>query len=529
MPYCLYLRKSRADVEAEEHGEGETLERHKKALLELARRKKLDITQVYPEIVSGETIAARPVMQQLLSDVEKGMWDGVLVMEVQRLARGDTIDQGIVAQTFKFTGTKIITPLKTYDPNNEYDEEYFEFGLFMSRREYKTINRRLQQGRIASVKEGKYVGNRTPYGYTREKLNKDKGYMLIPDPEMAPVAKMIFDLYAYGDKQADGSVMDMGASKIVRKLNDLKIPSMRGKSWVVATVNGILRNPVYIGKIRWNSRPQKKRMIGGQIVKERPRANPEDWVLADGLHQPIVDIKTWDIVQQKLSENPPHPCPKDMPIANPLAGLIICGKCGRRMVRRPYTKRNHPDTIMCAATSCDNVSASLEAVEKRVLQALQQWLDQYRLNYEHPKVVKTVVQIEVKKKALRKAQDEQATLEKQKDNIYDLLEQGVYTTDVFLDRSKSINDKIEETKKRIIQITKDIQLESKTEQSRKIIIPQAQKVLNQYDKAKTPGEKNELLKSVIDKVVYTKNQNGRWHGSPDDFELVLYPKLPESH
>ena len=44
----------------------------------------------------------------------------------------------------------IITPIKIYDPNDEYDEEYFEFGLFMSRREYKTIKRRMQRGRVAA-------------------------------------------------------------------------------------------------------------------------------------------------------------------------------------------------------------------------------------------------------------------------------------------------------------------------------------------------------------------------------------------
>ena len=113
MQYCLYLRKSRADAEAEERGEGETLARHERALLELAKRLKLNITQIYREIVSGETIAARPVMQQLLSEVEQGMWAGVLVMEVERLARGDTVDQGLVAQTFKYSNTKIITPVKT--------------------------------------------------------------------------------------------------------------------------------------------------------------------------------------------------------------------------------------------------------------------------------------------------------------------------------------------------------------------------------------------------------------------------------
>ena len=127
-------------MEAEAHGEGETLARHEKLLLEVAKRGNYNVTQIYREVVSGETLAARPVMQQLLSEVEQGVWSGVLVVEVERLARGDTIDQGIVAQAFKYSDTKIITPVKVYDPNNEFDEEYFEFGLFMSRREYKTIN-----------------------------------------------------------------------------------------------------------------------------------------------------------------------------------------------------------------------------------------------------------------------------------------------------------------------------------------------------------------------------------------------------
>jgi len=113
MSYCLYLRKSRADMEAEARGEGETLARHEKILLDLAKKMRLNITQIYRELVSGESISSRPVMQQLLHEVEQGMWDGVLVVEVERLARGDTIDQGIVAQAFKYSNAKIITPVKT--------------------------------------------------------------------------------------------------------------------------------------------------------------------------------------------------------------------------------------------------------------------------------------------------------------------------------------------------------------------------------------------------------------------------------
>lgn len=118
--YCGYLRKSRADAEAELRGEGETLARHRKLLEDTAHKMHLHISKFYSEVVSGETIANRPVMQQLVSDVEKGLWKGVFVVEVERLARGNTKDQGIVADAFKYSNTQIITPAKTYDPDNEY-------------------------------------------------------------------------------------------------------------------------------------------------------------------------------------------------------------------------------------------------------------------------------------------------------------------------------------------------------------------------------------------------------------------------
>jgi DNA invertase Pin-like site-specific DNA recombinase len=206
----MYLRKSRADMEAEARGEGETLAKHKKYLLEIAKRMNLSISKIYNELVSGERIYDRPQVQKLLQEVSDGQWDAVMVMEVDRLARGDTVDQGMIAQAFKESNTKIITPQKTYDPNNEFDEEYFEFGLFMSRREYKVITRRLQRGRIGSVKEGNYIGTRPPYGY--EIYHDDKGRTLRPHPDQAQAVKLIFEWYANGR---------MGSNKIANELNRL--------------------------------------------------------------------------------------------------------------------------------------------------------------------------------------------------------------------------------------------------------------------------------------------------------------------
>ena len=112
--YCMYLRKSRADLEEERRGGGETLSRHKHTLRELAQRFGVVIPEdsIYREIVSGDTIAERPEVQRLLRDVERRQWDGVFAADVDRLARGDTMDQGLIAQTFLYTHTLIISPYK---------------------------------------------------------------------------------------------------------------------------------------------------------------------------------------------------------------------------------------------------------------------------------------------------------------------------------------------------------------------------------------------------------------------------------
>lgn len=524
MAYCIYLRKSRADLDAEARGEGETLARHEKALLELSKRQKLNITQIYREIVSGETIAARPVMQQLLSEVEQGDWEGVLVMEVERLARGDTMDQGLVAQTFKFSNTKIITPVKTYDPSNEFDEEYFEFGLFMSRREYKTINRRLQAGRTASAKEGKWPGGRAPFGYKRVKIERDKGYTLEIVPENAEIIKLIFSLYVFGEEDKSGVTRRLGIQQIAHSLNEMHIPPIRHDYWQKATIRDILINPIYAGMVRWNWRPVKKKMINGKVAKERPRN--EDYILVKGLHEAIIDQSTFDRAQEYISENPPPPVGYKSELKNPLAGIIICGKCGRRMVYRRRTDKK-PPYILCHARGCDNVSAPFPLVENRILDFLKHWVADYKIELKKQKEAENVKSTTLQK-ALEKSEHEIETLEKQLSKTHDLLEQGIYTTDQFLERSRMLGDRISDAKNDRDSLKKEFGLSIARDEIRREIVPKVEHLLEVYHLLPTAAAKNELLKEVIEKAVYTKTVNGSFRGaSPDDFDLLLYPRLPK--
>ena len=376
----MYLRKSRVDIEAEAHGEGETLARHEKLLLEVARRDRLNVTQIYREVVSGETIASRPVMQHVLQEVEQGRWAGVLVVEVERLARGDTIDQGIMAQTFKYSGTKIVTPLKVYDPNNEYDEEYFEFGLFMSRREYKTINRRLQRGRLAAAKEGKWVSGVAPYGYEKIRVPNDKGWTLRPVEAEADIVRFIFRLYTSGEEAEDGEVKKLGTYSLAVRLDRMGVtPPGGAPCWSSTTIQSILENPVYVGKIRWNVHKTKKRVIGSSVRVERYTAPESEQVFVDGLHPAIVDEAVFLAAQELIAQKGPPPVQAANTVTNPLAGVLVCGKCGRSIVLRPNP--TYGGMLMCPNRACDNVGSKYDIVEERLLQALAQWLEDYRLEW----------------------------------------------------------------------------------------------------------------------------------------------------
>lgn len=523
--YCIYLRKSRADLEAEAHGEGETLSRHKTALLELARRMGITISATYEEIVSGETIAARPQMQRLLSEVGAGEWDGVLVMEIERLARGDTMDQGLVAQTFKYSGTKIITPLKTYDPQNEFDEEYFEFGLFMARREFTTTNRRLVRGREASAKEGKYVGSVPPYGYRKVKIPNDKGFTLEIIEEQAKVVRMIFEWYADG-AEVNGQKKRLGPHAIAVRLNELGIKSVAGKDyWTIYGVQHMLINPVYIGKIRWGYRKVKKTITPEGRKKTREFAQDGDYIVVDGLHEPILSEELFYKVQELIVSNPPTPIKYRNKNINPFAGLIYCAKCGHSISYRKGYGRQPNAYLGCNTAGCTNIAAPFYLVEQRVLSILNSWVKDYSVD-------KAQVQQEADlnselANAIDIAEKEIETLQGQLDNVYSFFERGTYTEKIFKQRSSAIEQQITEISERIDRLKAEHQQVIERQNVQSEFVPSIKHLLEIYDTLE-PVDKNKWLKQIIERMIYEKNASGAFHNvDPDCFTLGILPRLPK--
>lgn len=525
--YLIYLRKSRKDREVElQTGSFDTLQRHRDALLALAKQRGYPIAYIFEEVVSGDTIAERPEMQKLLAAVETGGYAGVLVMEVPRLARGNTRDQGTVAETFQYSGTKIITPDKTYDPTDEADEEYFEFGLFMSRREYKAINRRLQRGRMASLNEGKFVAGTAPYGYQKIKIPHQKGYTLALDPDKAEVVREIFRLYTEGDPRPDGTMEAVGSYGIANLLNARGILSPGGIRWSATAVRDVLKNPTYAGYLRWAYRPVKKQMVDGSVVVSTP-VN-KDMALRKGLHPPIITEETWTAARAAMTSRGHAPMPGSKQLSNPLAGLVYCSVCGRSLVQLPQGSHGAP-MLMCPRAKCPTVGSLRTVVEAALLDSLRDWLDNYHLSAASAVTDAEAGNDREAALALARARKDLAALSKQKGSLYDLLEQGVYTQDVFLERSRVLTGRITEAEKQIKSLEAHLAALREAMHTRKSLVPRIQHVLDVYASLGTPAEQNALLKSILDHVVYSKSVGGRYQAS--DMRLYVFPKIstPADH
>lgn len=512
--YLIYLRKSRKDRETElQTGSFDTLERHRSALLQLAKARNYYIADILEEVVTGDTIAERPKMQELLRMVETGLYAGVLVMEVPRLARGKTRDQGIVSETFSYSKTKIITPDKIYDPANDADEDYFEFGLFMSRQEYRMINKRLNRGRMASLNEGKYIAGAAPYGYEKYKLPGQKGYSLRIVEDCAAVVRQIYQLYTVGIPGPDGKDRPLGSYRIAAQLNAQGIASPGGVNWTATAVRDILKNPTYAGMVRWAYRPVLKQMKNGEIRYSTPvNGDPK---LVQGLHDAIIPLELWQQAQDLMKNSNKSCVPAHKQMTNPMAGLLYCSECGRSMVRVRSSKRSPVYRLMCPTMGCPTVSHRIEEVEKTLLDNLQVWLQEYKLSTTALPTQQQPTQPDPTK-PLRKSL---STLQEQQSRLYDLLEQGVYTQEIFLERSKVLAQRITDAQQALADAEAAEKKKADIIQLRQNIIPEMEHLLATYWTCSTAQDKNDLLRTVLDRVIYAKAPGA------SAFRLYLFPRL----
>ena len=485
MDAAQYLRKSRMEEGMET---AEVLSRHRQALADYARTHDIHIIETYEEVVSGESLYARPEMLRLLQDVEDGRYDAVLVMDLDRLSRGRMKDQGIILDAFRDSGTLIITPEHTYNLSDDLDDEMAEFKTFLSRREYKIITKRLRRGLRQSIQDGCYVAN-APYGYRKVVVDR-RPTLEIYEPE-AQYVRMMYDLYLQG----------YGCVAIARRINALGARPHRSAQFTRNSVAHILRNPTFAGKIVWDQKTHIRKGAKGNprhITIYNPR---EKWIIVDGIHPAIIDQETYDKVQAIMAGRY-RPSRNDGTIRSPLAGLVRCTHCGGHMQRATMKGGVY---LLCPRPGCCG-STPFQLVERRVLAYLRDILARLEVERQPPGR-RDDSALEAALAAVKK---ERSAAETQKTRLYELLELGEYDIPTFRTRMAAVKDKLAILER--LQREAEDALQAAADPS--ALAERVRAVLDAYDAADAPG-RNALLHSVIDTIWYTKQSRAK----PADFQL----------
>lgn len=505
--YAMYLRKSRADMELEAMGEGETLAKHKAMLYKLAAKHDIHPDQIviYQEIVSGESLQDRPEALRLLDDVYARKYKGVLVVEVERLARGNTKDQGEVADAFQLTDTKIITPVKVYDPNDEFDQEYFEFGLFMSRREYKTIRRRLEAGKLQTVLDGNYVLPQRIFGYNIEKKGKNDRYLVINEDE-AKYVQMMFDWYTEEGRSCGW---------IARQFTMMGIPTIKGgKEWEKATITDMLKNTHFIGMIPWGKYKtvRTKDPETGKVSKSRVRVKPEEVRQINGKHKAIISEEQFYKAQNRFTQLPTN---LDVTLMNPLAGIIHCADCGKSFFRLDVKHGKAVRFAHRSSTLCKKKSLPVADVMDALTEALKAYIADFEIKIKNDNNESERI------RHLDMIKDMEAELVKQerkRKKLFDDYEDEVYTRDEFIERKQVYAELIEDLKEKI-QMAKE-NLPEVVDYAEKIVsLHQMIEMINNPDiDAQT---QNDFLRKYIEDIKYDVIDYGRMKGGKPVLDVYL--------
>ena len=497
-----YGRKSRTDdplLSVEE-----VLDKHDKIIEEYAEKYlggPIPEENKYREVGSAESLDSRPEILRLLKDIENPAIKAVAVVEVQRLSRGDLEDAGRLIRILRYTNTYVITPMKIYDLRDEYDRDAFERELKRGN-EYLEYFKKIQaRGKLASVKEGNYVGSVAPYGFDRiEKTDGKKTYhTLIERKDQADVVRMVFNWYCNED---------IGVTAICRRLEDLGVKTKTGgKYWRTYQIFSMLENVHYIGCVRWNWRKTIKIIEDQEIRKLRPKAKVDEYLIFEGKHDGIISEELFNKAREIRGKR--HRTKRNLSLRNPFSGIMYC-KCGAKMGYNTYRKNGieyAPPKLVCNnQVHCKTGSVLFDEIFTDVCATIKDCIEDFEVRIENNKDDSfklhkdLVVRLEKKLKELEEKEVMQWEAQ------YDPDPNMRLPQEVFKRLNEKLLSEKEEIKKSLAK-AKGSMPKPIDYREEKIKFEDALAALQDPDvDAKV---KNQFLKNIIDKIEYERGETVR--------------------
>lgn len=375
-----YGRKSRFDdpyLSVEE-----VLEKHARIIEEYAEKYlggPIPEENKFQEVGSGESIDDRPEMLRMLKAIENPKIKAIIVVDVQRLSRGDLEDAGRLIKLLRYTNTFVITPNKIYDLRDEYDRDAFERELKRGNEYLEYFKKISLRGKLDSVRAGNYIGSVAPYGFRR--ITKENGkkicHTLEERKDQADIVRLIFDWYCNED---------IGVTAICRRLENMHVKTPGGCDvWKPNTIFTILENVHYIGCVRWDWRKTVKIIEDQEIKKLRPKAQAGEYLIFNGKHDGIVSEEIFERAKQIRGLR--HRAKTDTTLKNPLSGLLVCKKCGSKIGYNTFVRDGveyaKPKLRCNNQVHCKSGSADFGEVMERVCDAMKNIIDDFEVRIEN--------------------------------------------------------------------------------------------------------------------------------------------------
>ena len=335
----IYIRLSREDEE--KTYESESITNQKSLLLQYVKENNLRVYDIYVDDGYSGTNFDRPGFKRLIDDIESKKINMVITKDMSRLGR-DYIGTGnLIEKYFPEHDVRYIAVtdnIDTYLDNSNND--IAPFKAIMNDMYAKDISKKIKSSLRAKQKEGKWVGGRCPFGYSKD--SNDKNHLVINE-EQAIVVRRIFDMCLDG----------LSFFKIAKRLTDerVKTPAqyysfewknnynLKLGEWHSRTIRDILTNQVYTGDL-----VQNRRSKVNYKVKKVVRNNSKDYIIVEGTHEPIIDKETFYEVQKRIPKNVGRNEKKEVHL---LDGLMYCGDCGHRISVQPRRKKDNRCYTIC--------------------------------------------------------------------------------------------------------------------------------------------------------------------------------------
>ena len=312
--------------------EGYSLEAQTERLRKYADYKEMEVVREYCDAgKSGKSITGRPEFQRMLQDASEER-DGeafILVFKLSRFGR-NAADVLNSLQFIQDYGVNLVCVEDGIDSSKDSGKLTITVLSAVAEIERENILVQTMEGRKQKAREGKWNGGQAPFGYDLDSKNST----LVVNEEEAEIVRIIYDKFVHTDMGADAICNYLNQRGYTKK----KVRGHELNYFARGLIMKILDNPVYIGKIAYGKNVTEK--VKGTRDEYR-RVKTDDYLLADGLHEAIVDEETWEAAREKRKRTgvrfvKTHSLEHE----HILTGLIRCPLCGGGMSGTVQRRQN---------------------------------------------------------------------------------------------------------------------------------------------------------------------------------------------